>query len=516
MMRKFLLLGASIAIATGMSGCVTTPQLTALPANDAVTHSLAELYQQPSYRVHSTMHLTELNFPDSPNGTAAANSTSTADTKLLDRKEFSKWFEIFSARNEFAFDGVIDLKHQQFEVTPSMTYKAVNAGAYIRIPMMFDLANSQGYVDLSALSPFLVNTDSDGKYSQFSIEPITKRIDFKKLYRWSEDISLDSSRQFDPRMFHDLPLNSADLAQGGVRKIEFSASYEELMNINRAMFDIHRAEFLAAIKKKPETTNGESTSAKASSDAAIDGFIDIISAMGTNYGLPSGAPSPFKINGTLHKVYLLDRAGRLLQSSSDAVFDVDAKSMHNFKMGFNTLTNYSEYGSARINFVPSASNTVLLSESTKGTMVDMIKAAADKHKNAPLTGTELATPSVGKTPFTIKPNLFVGTWKLDLPNHCTETYYVTSNYNTLVTSANEVSSSFYTLSATPSDKGFYKLVDRIINNNGLKDCSGHITPHGDVSTVFLQFNEDKKTAQMCFDESGEKCHVLRRVADAAK
>ena len=79
-----------------------------------------------------------------------------------------------------------------------------------------------------------------------------------------------------------------------------------------------------------------------------------------------------------------------------------------------------------------------------------------------------------------------------------------------MTSGAEVASSFYTLSSTPNDKGFYKLVDRVTSTNGLKDCSGQITPHGDVSTTYLQFNELKKTVEMCTNESGEKCLTLRR------
>ncbi len=507
-MRKFLhkslLLGGSFIMITGLNGCVTTPQRTSLPANDAVTQGLAELYKQPNYHVHTTVQFTEIHFPES-----LPSKTSTAGDKLLAVKQFSNWFETFSKRNEFSVDGVVDLQHQRFEVTPALTYKAVNAGAFIRMPMMFDLPQSQGYVDLSALSPFVVNTNSEGKYSQFSIEPITKRIDFKNLFIWSQHVALDSSRKFDPRMFRDLPLNSADLASGGVRKVELSATFEDAMNINRVVFDTHRAELLASIKPKP--LNDNSSVSKDSSDAAIDGFITLISALGTTYGLPDSKPLPFKFNGVFNKVYLFDKNGRLLKSNTDAVLEMNDKdqSANKFKIGFNTATSYSDYGSAQIRFVPSTSNTLPMSESTKGTMIDMIKEASDKRKNT--TADISAVKPLDKAQLNPKPNLLVGTWKLDLPNHCTETYYVVNNYSTLVTSGTEVSSSFYTLSATPSDKGFYKLVDRVTNTNGLKDCSGHITPHGDVSTTYLQFNELKKTAEMCTDESGAKCLTLRKV-----
>jgi hypothetical protein len=396
-MRKILLLSTSCVMATVMNGCMTTSHLTTLAANDAVTQGLAELYKQPNYHVHTSLQITDIKIPDSFSKTIPPSSTSTASDKLLAVKQFTEWFVTFTKRNEFSMDGVVDLQHQQFEVTPALTYKAVNAGGFIRVPMMFDLAQSLGYVDLSALSPFVVNTESDGKYSQFSIESITKRIDFKNLFLWSQNVALDSSRKFDPRMFRDLPLNSADIALGGVRKVELTATYEDAMSINRTVFDAHRSEFLASIKPKPI---GESTSSKDSSDKAVDGFINMLSAMGTAYGLPDSKPLPFNFNGTFHKDYLLDRAGRLLQSNTNAVVEMDEKSAQKFKMGFNTLTSYSDYGSAKMHFVPSASNTVLLSESTKGTMVEMIKEAVEKHKNAPVDADAsklIGKPRVTKT-----------------------------------------------------------------------------------------------------------------------
>ncbi len=389
-MRKILLLGTSISVALGMSGCVTTTSnVQSIPANDAVTNGLAQLYKQPNYKVNSTLQLTQLNFSNLLKGSNPISESleqTTPDQKTannaknLEVEKFAGWFETIFKRNEFSFDGVVDLQHQRLEITPQITYKAMNTGGFIRVPMMLDLANSQGYADLSAFSPLLVNLNSEGKYSQFSIQPLTDRIDFKKLFTWSHDVAIDSSRKYDPRMFRDLPLEPADTALGGVRKIELSLTYQDLSTVNKTVFDAHRADFLAAIKSKPKQINSTSPQTKDKKEAAMDSFVEGVAAMGTVYGQPNSTPMPFNINGKFRKVYLLDRVGRLIQNRVEGVVDVDTKSSRTVTIGFNSITSYSQYGSARINFIPTAQNTVSLSESTKGTVIDIVKGAAEKYK----------------------------------------------------------------------------------------------------------------------------------------
>lgn len=384
-MRNLLILGTTLSLAFGMSGCVTTARVQSIPANDAVTHGLTQLYKQPNYKVQTTLQLTQLNFSTAPNDTNQTASESTTDQATSKKpsgqeiEQIAGWVETILKRNEFGFDGVVDLQHQQLAITPQMSYKAVNAGGYVRVPMIFDFANSKGYADLSALSPLLVNSNSDGKYSQFSFQPLTNRIDFKKLFTWSQDVAIDNARKFDPQMFRDLPLEPADTALGGKRKIQLTLTFQELMSVNRAVFDAHRAEFLAAIKPNPKPLSNNTTRSADKTDDFMNGFIDGITSMGTVYGQGESKPMPFNINGTFHKIYLLDRAGRLLQSRIEGVLHSDSKSPRSIKMGFDSITNYSQYGSARI-VMPTAQNTVLLSESTKGTVVDLAKASYEKYK----------------------------------------------------------------------------------------------------------------------------------------
>lgn len=100
----------------------------------------------------------------------------------------------------------------------------------------------------------------------------------------------------------------------------------------------------------------------------------------------------------------------------------------------------------------------------------------------------------------------LGVWTLSLPQiGCTETYHFRGDGTSLVTSAGEVSQSEYRIPARPSAKGFYKLEDRIVKDNGKKDCAGEITRVGTRATNFLRFDRSGALFLMCTDESMQAC-----------
>jgi hypothetical protein len=100
----------------------------------------------------------------------------------------------------------------------------------------------------------------------------------------------------------------------------------------------------------------------------------------------------------------------------------------------------------------------------------------------------------------------LGIWKLDLPDlGCSETYRFRGDGTTLVTSAEEVSESEYRIPDKPSAKGFYKLEDRIVKDNGKKDCSGEIMKVGTRATNFVRFHPSGTLFLMCSDETMQAC-----------
>jgi hypothetical protein len=85
----------------------------------------------------------------------------------------------------------------------------------------------------------------------------------------------------------------------------------------------------------------------------------------------------------------------------------------------------------------------------------------------------------------------------------------------LVTSADEVSESEFHIPAEPSDKGFYKLVDTVVKDNGKEDCMGQVMKVGARATNFIRFHPSGTLFLMCATESMETCiGPFRRVIGA--
>ena len=100
----------------------------------------------------------------------------------------------------------------------------------------------------------------------------------------------------------------------------------------------------------------------------------------------------------------------------------------------------------------------------------------------------------------------LGIWVLTIPQlGCSETYHFRGDGTTLVTSADEVSESEFTVAEQPSAKGFYKLEDKIVKDNGKQDCSGEIMKPGTRATNYLRFHPSGARFVMCRNETMEAC-----------
>jgi hypothetical protein len=100
----------------------------------------------------------------------------------------------------------------------------------------------------------------------------------------------------------------------------------------------------------------------------------------------------------------------------------------------------------------------------------------------------------------------LGIWRLTLPDgSCSETYRFRGDGTTLVTSADEVSESNFDIPAEPSEKGYYRLVDTVVKDNGKKDCAGEVMQVGRKMTNFIVFHPSGALFLMCAAESLDKC-----------
>jgi hypothetical protein len=115
-----------------------------------------------------------------------------------------------------------------------------------------------------------------------------------------------------------------------------------------------------------------------------------------------------------------------------------------------------------------------------------------------------AAPAAAGSPSASHPLL--GIWVLSIPQlGCSETYHFRGDGTTLVKSADEVSESEFTVAEKPSVKGFYKLEDRVVKDNGKQDCSGEVMQIGTRATNYLRFHPSGARFVMCRDESMEAC-----------
>ena len=109
-----------------------------------------------------------------------------------------------------------------------------------------------------------------------------------------------------------------------------------------------------------------------------------------------------------------------------------------------------------------------------------------------------AAPAPAKHPL-------IGYWRLSLDGQCAETYRFRDDGTSLVTSAREVSESAYAVGLKPSAKGFYKLEDKVVKDNGKPDCSGAVTRVGSKAVNFLQFHPSGDMFIMCASETLDQC-----------
>jgi hypothetical protein len=100
----------------------------------------------------------------------------------------------------------------------------------------------------------------------------------------------------------------------------------------------------------------------------------------------------------------------------------------------------------------------------------------------------------------IKPgHPILGTWKITLPNGCSEveTYHYDGTVS--ATSGEETSEAIVEVADDPDASGAYEVVDTITETDGKKDCGGNITPVGDVATVYVHFSHAAEHMWICFD-----------------
>lgn len=110
----------------------------------------------------------------------------------------------------------------------------------------------------------------------------------------------------------------------------------------------------------------------------------------------------------------------------------------------------------------------------------------------------------------------LGIWELRVPDSaCIETYRFRGDGTSLVTSGREVSESQYHVQPQPDARGFYSLDDRVVHNNGMRDCAGETMKTGAARRNYLKFAPSGNMFLLCFQETLGSCiGPFRRVLGA--
>lgn len=100
----------------------------------------------------------------------------------------------------------------------------------------------------------------------------------------------------------------------------------------------------------------------------------------------------------------------------------------------------------------------------------------------------------------------VGTWRFELPDgSCHEMYRISADGTALITSAAEIAESEFDIDDQPDGDGFYRSNDKIVKDNGKKDCTGEVTEVGHVIQAFIVFHPSNNMFLMCQKRDMESC-----------
>ena len=98
----------------------------------------------------------------------------------------------------------------------------------------------------------------------------------------------------------------------------------------------------------------------------------------------------------------------------------------------------------------------------------------------------------------------IGTWQLALPGEaCAETYEYRADGTGHTVSAGEETELEYAVEAEAGENGAWRLTETIVHSNGQPDCSGHVTPLGRPTTLYVA--PLRGGLLLCFDQALRAC-----------
>jgi hypothetical protein len=104
-----------------------------------------------------------------------------------------------------------------------------------------------------------------------------------------------------------------------------------------------------------------------------------------------------------------------------------------------------------------------------------------------------------------KDHPLLGTWRIDLPNNCSEECTLRADGSKSSSSGEERNEAVFEISADPLPSGFYRWTDKLVKSNGRPDCGGSVSKVGHVAVTFVRLHPSGKKFLLCEAESMTSC-----------
>lgn len=376
----------SLLLGGGLAGCTTlAPTTSQLAPQKAVTAAYEQLYRTPNFAFNAQVRLNELQFvpvpaaqqaalsekagggnkkPVGPSRRAADKATdpeAEAPEQARDMEPmFKELMKVIGQRYRFNYSGVVDLQHKQLEIIPEFRYESPNMAGYVRVPTLLDGNDFSAYMDLSAMSPWLVNSASEGKYSRIHLDAKPgEAVDIVVLLEMLRDISLSIQQLGDAVQFSDQIPNAAEQQLGAARKIQFNTALGPYAVRLAGFMDANKARFKQQVVQGPGFDKNklpalvDAVEVKAQVQQNPDYYDAMLQRV---YTMVTPASQ-------LTQTVLLDKNGRLLQSTWLVAMESRDGKKENVKLKFSNQVSYSKFGSAKASYQPAAGNWIDIKQS---------------------------------------------------------------------------------------------------------------------------------------------------------
>lgn len=371
------------------TGCLSRPSKIEQSPQHAVISAYQQLYSTPNYQFEGQFKINQLAFNRDPKVLQAVNKDADATDDLATEepeiesseqhnsksklgrlggmktdKLIDDLLYTYAKRYQVNYKGTVDLRHGQIALSPEMRYEARNMAGYVQVPLVLDLRHAHLYADLSALSPWLVQVQNDGKYSRFDLSAYKDKVDAKQLLEVLKQTTQASYQLPKSQQFQEMNLSAQERQQGAVRKVEFGQPLAHRMADVATFLSLNQNSLKHILKDKAAITDQTGDAAPSKKQPPVE----LISAEAARQ-LMAQNPDTYqhilqmveeKIDpeSRLKQVILLDNKGRVLDSSAvyDLVFKPSSKGQLSMQLSHHI--RFANYGRAEVAFKPNASNWI--------------------------------------------------------------------------------------------------------------------------------------------------------------